>query len=59
MTASDATAARVTLEQLRTALSESQGNVSRVARRLGVTRRTVYKQLQRYGLYQRKEPEEQ
>lgn len=43
-------------EQLLVTLERNEWNVARVARLLGVTRRTIYMRLQRYGIKRKKVP---
>ena len=43
-------------EQLWLTLQQNEWNIARVARLLGVTRRTVYLRLKRYGIERKKVP---
>lgn len=51
-----ATSAELQRDHLLTALSQNEWNISRVARILGVTRRTVYLRLQRFGIARKRVP---
>ena len=42
---------RVELEELRKNLKQFQGNISDVAKAMGISRPTVYRKLKKYGLY--------
>ena len=43
-------------EQLVLALNQNEWNIARVARLLGVTRRTIYMRMERYGIQRRRPP---
>jgi transcriptional regulator of acetoin/glycerol metabolism len=50
------TSDELTKEQLRQALARHEWNLSAVARRLGVTRRTVYMRMARFGIARKRIP---